>query len=114
MELLAALAEYAAASDRRMGATAVRRRGRIRRATARGPREHAGAVKARPGGERPVAGAAPGRSAAAGTRADLDAGRAAPPAIGGADGFGDGKCAGSAGGARDRGSALGRSDNAGC
>jgi hypothetical protein len=33
--------------------------------------EHAGGVKARPGRERPLAGAAPGHFAAAETRADL-------------------------------------------
>src|SRR5215470_16253678 len=101
MELLAAAAKHAAASDRRMGATAVRRRGRSRRATVRGPRKHRGAVEARPSRERPLSGAAPGYSAAAGTRADLSARRVAPPTIGGTDDLGDGRCAGSAGGAGD-------------
>src|SRR5215472_10733587 len=113
MELLAALAKHAAASYRRSVATAVRQRGRIRRATARGAREHAGAIEARPDGERPLAGATLGHSAAAGTRADLRARGVAPPAIGGADDHADGQCAGSASNAGDRGSALGRSDNAG-
>src|SRR5215469_10021327 len=92
----------------------VRRRGRIRRATVRGAREHAGAIKARPGGERAFAGTAPGHSAAAGTRADLSTRGVAPPSIGGADDHADGQCGGLAGGAGGRRSALGRSDNAGC
>ena len=71
MELLAASAKHAAASDRRMGPPAVWRRRRARRTTSRGTGEFAGAGQARPGGKRPVAGAALGHSAAAGTRAEL-------------------------------------------
>ena len=71
MELLAASAEHAAASDRRMGPAALRRRRRAGGAAARGAGEFAGAGQARPGGERALAGAAPRHSAAAGTRAEL-------------------------------------------
>ena len=53
MELLAALAEHAAASDRRLGPPAVRRRRCARRAASRGPGEFAGADQARSGGECP-------------------------------------------------------------
>ena len=51
MELLAASAEHAAASDRRMGPPALRRRRHARRAAPRRPGEYAGAGQARPGGE---------------------------------------------------------------
>ena len=99
MELLAASAEHAAAPDRRMGPPALRRRRRTGRAAARGPGELAGAGQARPGRECPVARAAPRHSAAAGTRADFGARGIAAPATGGADQLGDGRRAGSAGGA---------------
>ena len=85
-----------------------------RRAAPRGPGEFAGAGQARPGGKYPLACAAAGHSAAAGTRADFGAGGIAAPAIGGADQLGDGGRAGPAGGAGVRGSALGRSDHARC
>ena len=91
MELLAALAEHAAAPDRRMGPPAFRRRRRAGGAAARRARELARAGQARPGGERPLARAAPRHSAAAGTRAGLGAGGIAAPAIGGADQLGDGR-----------------------
>ena len=52
MELLAASAEHAAASDRRMGPAALRRRRRAGRAAACGPGKFAGAGQARSGGER--------------------------------------------------------------
>ena len=80
MELLAASAEHAAASDRRMGPPALRRRRRAGRAAPRRPREHAGAGQARPGRERPLARAAPRHSAAAGTRAEFGARGIAAPA----------------------------------
>ena len=51
MELLAAFAKHATASDRRMGPPALRRRRRSSRAAARGAGEFAGAGQARPGGE---------------------------------------------------------------
>ena len=60
---------------------------------------YAGAGQARPGGERPLARAAPGHSAAAGTRTDFGARGIAAPATGGADQLGDGRRANSAGGA---------------
>ena len=88
MELFAAPAEHAAAPDRRMGPPALRRRRRARRAASRGPGEYAGAGQARPGGECPVARAAPRHSAAAGTRADFGARGIAAPATGGADQLG--------------------------
>src|SRR6516165_5017069 len=61
----------------RMGPTAVRWRGRIRRAAPGRPGEYADADQAQSGGKRPLAGAAARHSAAAGTRADLSAGRVA-------------------------------------
>ena len=64
MELLAAPAEYAAASDRRMGPAALRRRRRAGGAAAGGPGKLAGAGQARSGGERAAARAAPRYSAA--------------------------------------------------
>ena len=69
-------------------------------------------VKARSGGERPLARAAPRHPAAAGTRAGVGARGIAAPAIGGADQLGDGGRKGAASGAGVRGSALGRSDHA--
>ena len=66
-----------------------------------------GAGQARPGGERPVARAAPRHSAAAGTRADLGARGIAAPTIGGVDELGDGRCADSAGRAGGRRCCIG-------
>src|ERR1035437_7858808 len=111
MELLAAFAKHAASSDCRMGPLALRRRRRTRRTAPRRSGEFAGAGQARSGGERPLARAGLGESAAAGTRVDFGARGAAAPAIGGADWLGDGGRAGSAGGAGVRRSALGRSDD---
>src|SRR6201987_6404656 len=111
MELLTAPAKHAASSDRRMGPAALRRRRRTRRTAPRRSGEFAGPGQARSGGERPLARAARGDSAAAGTRVEFGARGAEAPAIGGADWLGDGGRAGSAGGAGVRGSALGRSDD---
>ena len=58
------VAEHAAASDCRMGPPAVRRGRRTSRAAPRGPGEYTGAGQARPGGECPLARAAPRHSAA--------------------------------------------------
>src|SRR5262249_12086937 len=89
MELLAAFAEHATASDCRVGAPAIRGR-RFSDGAALGAGEHSSADQARPGRERRLAGAAPGHSAAAGTRPDVTTGRVASSAIGSADQYGDG------------------------
>ena len=114
MELLAAFAEHAAASDCRMGPPAVRWRRHTSRAAARGPGEHSGAGQARSGRECSLARAAPRHSGAAGTRASFGARGITPPATCGTYQLGDGRRTNSAGGACGRRSALGRSDNTRC
>src|ERR1700759_1221035 len=99
MELLAAFAKHAASSDRRMGPLALRRRRRTRRAAPRRSGEYAGAGQARSGGERALARATLGDSAAEGARVDFGARGAAAPAIGSANWLGDGGRPGSVGGA---------------
>ena len=91
MELLAASAKHAAAPDHRVGPPALRRRRRPRGTASRRPGEYAGAGQARPGGERPVAGADAGHSAAVGTRADFAARGIAAPAANSPHQFGDGR-----------------------
>ena len=71
-------------------------------------------VKLDPAENAPLLAPLLGHSAAAGTRADFGARGIAAPAIGGADQLGDGRRAGSAGGAGARRCALGRSDHARC
>src|SRR5215813_8001455 len=108
MELLAAFAEHAAASDCRMGAPAIRGRRFAGGTAALGPGEHSGADQARSGRERSVACAAPRHSGPAGTQANSSARGIAPPAIGGTDEFGDGWRALAASRADPRRPALGR------
>jgi class 3 adenylate cyclase len=74
VELLSAIAEHAAPSDRRMGPGALRRRGGAGRAAARRPREFARPGQARSGGECPAACAAPRRSSAQAACVELGAG----------------------------------------
>ena len=81
----AAPTKHAAASDRRMGPPAVRRRRRSCGAASGRPRELAGSGQTRPGGKCPIARAATRHPAAAGPRADTDGRGVAAPAIGGAD-----------------------------
>ena len=112
MEFLAAVAEHAAAPDRRVGPPPFRRRRRSRRAAARRSREHAAVHQARPDRKCPAAGASARHPAAAGARIETRAGGIAAPAIGGAARVVHGGRAGAAGRAGDRGLALGRSDDA--
>src|ERR1700733_5521923 len=109
MELLAASAEHAAASDRRMGPAALRWRRRVPGTAAYGAGEFAGAGEARFGGKPALAGAAPRNTAAKGTRSGFCAGGSAPAATGGSDELGDGGRQGLAAGAGVRGPALGGS-----
>ena len=71
-------------------------------------------VKLDPAENASIARAAPGHSAAEGTRIDFRARGTTSPATGGADQLGDGRRQGSVGGAGVRGFALGRSDHARC
>jgi tetratricopeptide (TPR) repeat protein len=103
MELFAAPAEHAVASDCRMGPSALRRRRPAGGASPHRSGKLAGAGQARPCGECPVAGAAPRHSAAAGTLAGSGAGGIAASAIGSADKLGAGRRAGAAGGTGVRG-----------
>ena len=112
MELLAASAEYASASRRRLGPAALRGRGHARRSAARRSRGDVAAQQARSGRIRAAAGATGRHSAAARPRRQYHAGRIATPADGGAARLGDGECASPADLARVRGPALGRSDDA--
>src|SRR5689334_706191 len=114
MELLAAVAEYATASDCRMGTPAIRERRYTSRAAALGPGEHSSADQARSGRKRSLARAAPRYSAPAGTQANFSARGVAPPAIGGADELGNGRRARAAWRADPGRPALGRSDNTRC
>src|SRR5215475_640659 len=91
MELLAAFAEHAAASDCRMGPPAFWRSRCTGGAAALGPGEHSSSDQARSGRERSLARAAPRHSGPAGTQANFRARGIAPPAIGGTDEFGDGR-----------------------
>src|SRR5262245_23481667 len=90
MELLAAFAEHAAASDCRMGAPAIRGRRSTGGATVLGPGEHSSADQARSGRERSLARAAPRHSRPTGTQVNFSARGIAPPTIGGTDQLGDG------------------------
>src|SRR6516225_1693179 len=90
MELLAAFAEHAATSDRRMGAPALWRSRCTGGAAALGPGEHSSADQARSGRERSLARAAPRHSIPSGTQANFSTRGIAPPAIGGTDQLGDG------------------------
>src|SRR5580693_4731759 len=99
MELLAAFAEHAVASDRRMGPPAFWEHRRPCRATARRARKLAGPGQTRPCRECCAARAALGHSATRGTPAKLGARGIAAPAIGGVDQLADGGRQGAAGGA---------------
>ena len=110
MGRLAAPAEHAPAPARRMGQTAFWRRRRDRRGASRRPREHFRADRPRRGRIRAPARAAGRHSAAGGPPGEIPARGIAAPATGGDDGLGSGGRAVAAGGARLRGSALGRSD----
>src|SRR6516225_3776659 len=99
MELFAATAKHAAASDRRLGPPALWWRRQTRRAAPGRPGEYAGAGRARPCGKRAVTRAAIGHSAAKGARTDFGAGGVAAPAIGSADQLGDSRGADSTSGA---------------
>ena len=107
--VVAAVAEHAAAPDRRMGPPALRR-GPARRTALGRPREHSGSD--RPGPNRIRASArAPGRCPLArGPGSETRARGVAPPATGGDDGMDSGGRADASGRARLRGPALGRPD----
>src|ERR1700693_2375959 len=85
MELLAASAKYAASSDCRLGAPAIRGRRFTGGAADLGLGEHSSADQARSGRERSLARAATRHSGSAGIKANFSARGIAPPAIGGAD-----------------------------
>src|SRR5215471_18614687 len=114
MELLATSAEYATASDCRMGAPAVRERRYTGGAAAFGSGEHSSADQARSGRKRSLARAATRHSGPAGMQANFSARGIASPAIGGVDQLGNGWRARAANRADPGRPALGRSDNTRC
>ena len=107
MERLAAFAEHAAASNRRMGPAAIWC-GCACRTTPRRPRRHVAADRPRPSRTCASARTARGHPAAARPRREFPAGRTAAKATGGDDRLGSGWGAVSAGCPGFRGPALGR------
>ena len=113
MVVVAAVAEYALAPDRRMGPPALRR-GPARRPALGRSREYSGSDRPRPSRIRASARASGRCPLAGGSRRETRARGIAPPATGGDDGLGSGVRADASGRARLRGPALGRPDFARC